>query len=214
MMLCSSPTLFPCIQHSRVSQSVTVNTLMDVIFVPSHPRLSSSSHIRSVFPLCQEYGPTSRGCWWRNMPMRDMEWTYLLGPYSTMILMVSGTPLRRYESKKMRRNYCCNENCALNVLPIAHPAKLQAYLSITNINVVEKLESIRQRGAMSSLVCVTTGMPVGWRPSPHTTLWSWPAAWTSGSPQTRALAHSAAPPSYCRTDPAMPRPAEWEPSCL
>lgn len=103
---------------------------------------------------------------------------------------------------------------AMFFLPIADPAKLQAYLLITNINVVEKLESIRPRGAMSSLVCVTAGMPVGWRPSPRTTLWFWPAAWTSGSLQTRAPAHSAALPSYCRTDPAMLRPAEWEPSCL
>lgn len=99
-------------------------------------------------------------------------------------------------------------------LPIAHPAELRSYLLITNINVVEELESIRPGGAMSSLVCVTAGMPVGWRPSPRTTLWSWPAAWTSGSLPTRAPAHSAALPSYCRTDPAMPRPAEWEPSRL
>lgn len=71
-----------------------------------------------------------------------MEWTYLLGPYSTTILMVLGTPLRRYESKKVNcvsGSYKVSESCVfvvkwtLNLLPsvpIPHPAKLEWYFLI------------------------------------------------------------------------------------
>lgn len=79
----------------------------------------------------------------------------MLGPYSTTILMVLGTPLRRYESKKVNcvsGSYKVSKSCVfvvkwtLNLLPsvpIPHPAKLESYFLIKNTIAMEKSASIR-----------------------------------------------------------------------
>lgn len=46
-------------------------------------------------------------------------------------------------------------------------------------------------------------------PCPHTTLWWWPAAWSSTRLRTPARGPWAASPSSCRTDPTTMRPATW-----
>lgn len=99
LLITNTVPMYPAFKSKWASHSVTINTLR-------HFWHSSSSHICSVLPPCQEYGLTFRGCSLRNLPTREMEWTYLSGLYLTTILMVSGTPPRRYESKKMNC-VCC-----------------------------------------------------------------------------------------------------------
>lgn len=94
--LSSSQTLYPCSLHSRVSQ-----------WPDSELFCSYSSSLFSLTPsvFCpsslQGYGFTFRKSWWRNMQLREMEWTFLLDPYLTTTMMESETRLRQWRSRKM-----------------------------------------------------------------------------------------------------------------